>query len=456
MIKANHEIRDPIHGLIRLTDQEIAIINTLPFQRLRGIKQLALANLVYPGALHTRFEHSLGTLHVADRIMATLATEEQLCDNDVEIVRLAALLHDIGHGPFSHVSEYLLDDYYQRPEGTTSIREKIHEKLTVDIINHVPSITEKLSDAQRESVCNLICGNNRRDMKRDIVSSNLDADKIDYLLRDTYYAGVKYGVVDSDMIIDSFTKFRFGDETYLAIREAAIFAVEQLIVAKHHMTQQIYAHRVRIITDYMIVRGLKLAIEDGLCEIKDLYSYDGTAAFCENYIQHYDDLVFHTVLNSSIERSKSIFNRLRRRNLFKQVCRMPLTSKYVDGSIALSSLMNLSSESKETLEKIVADFLNCQPWEVIVDVKNVKNPAYQAPGTLDPEDVLVVDRKGGEHSINDYDELSSAKLPSFDTLHVIAPYEWNIATDEDSLSDQKLRLDERIREIVLDYVGGTL
>ncbi len=210
MVNAAHEIRDPIHGLIRLTDQEISIIDTPPFQRLRRIKQLALANLVYPGALHTRFEHSLGTLHTAARIMDTFEIKEQLCDNDVEVVRLAALLHDIGHGPFSHVSEYLLDDYYQPSVGTSGVREKIHEKLTVDIISHEPSIAEKLSDDQREAVCQMIRGTNLRDMRRDIVSSNLDADKIDYLLRDTYYAGVKYGIIDSDMIIDSFTGYRRG------------------------------------------------------------------------------------------------------------------------------------------------------------------------------------------------------------------------------------------------------
>ena len=453
MVDPIHEIRDPIHGLIRLTDQEVSIIDTPPFQRLRRIKQLALANLVYPGALHTRFEHSLGTLHIADRILNTLDLKEQLYDTDIEIVRLAALLHDIGHGPFSHVSEYLLDEYYQPQAGTAGIRDKIHEKLTVDIINYEPSISGNLSDDQREEVCQMIRGSNRRDMKRDIVSSNLDADKIDYLLRDTYYAGVKYGVIDSDMIIDSFTKFRSGGETYLAIKEAAIFAVEQLIIAKHHMTQQIYAHRVRVITDYMIVRGIKLAIEDGLHEIKNLYSYDGSAAFCQNYLEYNDDLVFHTILKSNLERPKSIFTRLHSRNIFKQVCRMPLTGKYVDSPIDLSRLMNLSSGAKKELEKRVAENLECESWEVIVEVKNVKNPAYQTPGVLDPEGVLVVDRRGREHSINDYDELSSAKLPSFDTLHVIAPYTWEVTKSEE-IPNQKLRLEETVREIILDYVGG--
>ena len=135
-IQANREFRDPVHGLIKLTDQEVSIIDQLPFQRLRRIKQLAMAHLVYPGALHTRFDHSLGTLHAAGQIVRNVAIAEQLSYDDVISIRLAALLHDIGHGPFSHVSEYLLEKYHHLPQGSVGEREKIHEKLTVDIISN--------------------------------------------------------------------------------------------------------------------------------------------------------------------------------------------------------------------------------------------------------------------------------------------------------------------------------
>ena len=104
-----HELRDPIHGLVRLTDQEMELVNSQAFQRLRRVRQLAMADLVYPGAVHTRFEHSLGTLHVAHRILDHLHRLGNVPEDDIRIVRLAALLHDIGHGPYSHVSEYLLD-----------------------------------------------------------------------------------------------------------------------------------------------------------------------------------------------------------------------------------------------------------------------------------------------------------------------------------------------------------
>ena len=183
-VKPMNEIRDPVHGLIRLTDQELRIVDSSPFQRLRRIKQLAMADLVYPGARHTRFEHSLGTLHTAGRILDTVVERGELANEDVATVRLAALLHDVGHGPFSHVSEYLLDQYYDYPDGAVGNREKIHERLTVDFISNEPAIARLLTDEQREAVCDIIQGSRRRDARRDVVSSDLDADKIDYLPRD--------------------------------------------------------------------------------------------------------------------------------------------------------------------------------------------------------------------------------------------------------------------------------
>ena len=166
MVKADREIRDPVHGLIRLSDQEIRIIDSPTFQRLRRIKQLALAQLVYPGALHTRFEHSLGTLHVASQIMGAIARKERLCDTDVEIVRLASLLHDVGHGPFSHVSEYLLEVC---SKAQTGAREKIHEQLTVDIVTAAPSIDlEKLERPTDTESCHcresIIQGTTQKDV----------------------------------------------------------------------------------------------------------------------------------------------------------------------------------------------------------------------------------------------------------------------------------------------------
>ena len=157
MTARSYEIRDPIHGFIALSQKEVNLINTRAFQRLRRIRQLAMAFLVYPGTLHTRFDHSIGVMHIAGRICDRL----KRTDKEREQVRLAALLHDIGHGPFSHVSEHLLDKY--APEGRDSIREKIHEKVTVDIVENDSEICEILSCEERQFVVEMIEGKTIRD-----------------------------------------------------------------------------------------------------------------------------------------------------------------------------------------------------------------------------------------------------------------------------------------------------
>ena len=456
-IQASREFRDPVHGLIKLTDQEVSIIDQLPFQRLRRIKQLAMAHLVYPGALHTRFDHSLGTLHAASRILEKVAKSAQMCEADVRTVRLAALLHDIGHGPFSHVSEYLLDEYYNRKAVTANTRDKIHEMLTIDILSYEPTIANLLTDEQRDAVCRIIRGTNLRDIRRDIVSSDLDADKIDYLTRDGHFTGVQYGSFDLAKIYDSFAFISWGGQTYLGIDESGIFATEQLILAKHHMSHQVYAHRIRVITDSMIVRGLELAIEDGLTEIKDLYEYDGSPEFCQNYVTYHDDRLMDSLLNCNLDRPKSIYEGLNSRNLFKQLARIRINSQDISNPLLRSQYSSLARESSESpqkrqqLQELIADRIGCESWEVIVEVKDVKNPAYQAPNTLDPEAIMVTDRYGETQTMDAYDELVVGKLPYSNTLYVIAPYDWK-STD---IKSEKLQVEQDIKNVIDECLGGS-
>lgn len=143
MIQLTHKVRDPIHGFIEFTTQEARIIDLPLFQRLRRIRQLAMAHLVYPGALHTRFDHSLGTVHIAGRIAAKLRQEKKISEEDERLIRLAMLLHDVGHGPFSHVSEGLLAKHANRNKveqkwrGFGADLNKIHELVTLHIIQNM-------------------------------------------------------------------------------------------------------------------------------------------------------------------------------------------------------------------------------------------------------------------------------------------------------------------------------
>ncbi len=251
-----HEIRDPVAGLVRLTDLEMRVIDTPVFQRLRRIKQLALADVVYPGCVHNRFLHSIGTMAMADAIWTRLESRgdiEYASSEERQAVRLAALLHDVGHGPFSHVAEYLLERFSDPAEvrpSTSGGKRQWHEVITADIVRADPSLTAVLGSDLQARVVQLLEPTRERRFQRDIVSGGLDADKLDYLLRDAYFAGVEYGRFDVAKVLDSCRVVSgSGTETLLGIHEEGRFAVEQLILAKWHMHQQVYGHKVRIATD---------------------------------------------------------------------------------------------------------------------------------------------------------------------------------------------------------------
>lgn len=453
-LRLEHEIRDPIHGLIRLTDQEMRLVNTKVFQRLRRVRQLAMADLVYPGALHTRFDHSLGVVHIAQRVLERLDRIEQMSDSDAVVVRLAALLHDVGHGPFSHVSEYVLDRHYDKTAvGTAADLAKIHEKLTVDIIKNDREIGAVLVGEQREEVVALIQGSRQRNFRRDIVSSALDADKMDYLLRDAYYAGVQYGRYDLEKIIDTFRVRREGTQSYLVIHEAGIFAVEQLILSKHHMFQQVYGHRVRVITDAMIVRGLELAIETD-AKVREVYTYDGSDEHLARYLAADDAEIVHFVMQSTDLRAKSIFQRLRERRLLKELALITLDERDVPGATLRDRLARLTDEQTRQIEQEVAKHLGCQRWEVIVRKHSVKNPAYRQPGGFDPEEIYVQTRAGDTRKLADFGELVQARLSTSERVRVIGP--WQVPDEHTPEDTRERRADvaQTVRNQVNEIVKG--
>ena len=312
------EIRDPIYGFITPSETEFKIINTALFQRLRRIKQLAMAFLVYPGATHTRFDHSLGVYHIAS-LMAEKLLPGKEHEEKRRIVRLSALLHDIGHGPFSHISEDVLDRYSDIDETK---KEKIHEKITAKLIEHNREISGLLSSDDRESIIGLLTGTKVDfSLMREIVSGPLDADKMDYLLRDSYFCGVKYGVFDLDRMLNTLDFYEESYDQHMAVRYDGINSLEQFVLAKYYMTTQVYRHKIRLVSDAMIIRGLELGIEkDGIDFLNRLYRYEDTEEYIENYLNHWDERVINELVFS--ERpgfAHDIFKRLYNRLLFKQI-----------------------------------------------------------------------------------------------------------------------------------------
>lgn len=309
------EIRDPIHGFIYREPKEKKIVDTRVFQRLRRLKQLAMASLVYPGAVHSRFEHSLGAFHIARQISTRLLTT----DSDRELVRLAALLHDIGHGPFSHVSEPILQKF-----STVKLdweKNQIHEVISSRIIQSDAELIRIMGEDQCNDITRLLAGKYGFRILKDIVSGPLDVDKQDYLLRDSYFCGVKYGVYDLNRFIDVLKMHKDADdEQYLAISSDGINSVEQFVLAKYYMNVQVYFHKIRLITDEMIKRGIGLGItEDKIDWLQNLYTYDGSDSHLQEYLQWYDEKLVLEILSKRTPDgyAKKIFSDLTNRKLFK-------------------------------------------------------------------------------------------------------------------------------------------
>jgi HD superfamily phosphohydrolase len=350
------EIRDPIHGFIDRTELELAIMDTPAMQRLRGIRQLALANLVYPGALHTRFEHCLGVMHIAGKLALRLIE-----DNETrELLRLAGLLHDLGHGPFSHVSEAILEEF--QVVGTKALGKKdIHEHITMNIIENCEEIRRILGEPKRERILGYLGGTSGEGIERGIISGPLDADKQDYLLRDSYFCGVKYGVFDSDRLISTLEAWPDKHERQLAASKDGVYAIEQFVIAKYHMSTQVYRHKIRLITDSMVTRALELGITvDKLPWLKKLYQYDGSHAYLDEYLK-WDDARLATALVHPLEQpgqATELFRRLRERRLFKVIFSKRLLD-FADANVrdTLADLRKLP-KLRLQIESEIAEYLS--------------------------------------------------------------------------------------------------
>lgn len=287
------KIRDLVYGFINLDEQECAIIDHPVFQRLRRIKQLSLTDMVYPGANHTRFEHSIGVMQMAtdmfdsivEKKKGFLERELSLNENGIKIyrkiIRIAALLHDIGHAPFSHSGEDLMpllpSTHSKYIEGQQKRYE--HEEYSIEIIKQVfKDIIEghPVNDNYRIMVGDVtaLLGDTTVKPKassllwKELISGQIDADRADYLLRDSMHLGVSYGIYDKNRLVSCMTIGKTEtDAPVLAIDEKGWYIAESLVLARYQMFSQVYFHKVRRIYDYHIYCATKEIL--GKMEVKD-------------------------------------------------------------------------------------------------------------------------------------------------------------------------------------------
>jgi HD superfamily phosphohydrolase len=398
------QVRDPIHGFVYCNDRECKLIDTFPVQRLRKIHQLAMSYLLYPGANHRRFDHTLGVMHVAGRLARSLKIPEP----QVQIIRFAAILHDIGHGPFSHVSEQLLEQFVPADAKKGGNIETIHEQITVDLIRNWPEFKSVMNAEEIESVAALIAKQERRSLNKDVVSGPIDADKLDYLLRDSYFCGVKYGVFDLDQIVGTVRSVQQGGQSYLTIDEDGLWAVEQLLLAKHHMDVQVYRRKTRSITDAMIVRGSELAIEEGVEEMRALYAYEPSEVFLSRYLAAHDEWVLQTMIAKVGTKSSRFFRRLAERKLFKEIYREDIVAVFPNAALR-DQIAKMTKAQRKALEKAIAGKIGVNDYEVIVDLQSISNPTFKSPSSrIDENDILVMVKRGvqGEKQPEKFQEVS--------------------------------------------------
>jgi uncharacterized protein len=340
----SRKIRDPIHSFVHLQDRECRIVDTPLFQRLRLIRQLAMANLVYPGAVHSRFDHTLGVFAVASEMCRALDIDP----NYVPIIRFAALLHDLGHGPFSHVSETVLDRLSEADVATEAgQKDKIHELITQQIILENSNLSE-LSDPERQRVATLLKSGLDDPVYRQIVSGPVDADKQDYLLRDSYFCGVNYGVFDLHQLHECMTLREEDGEKVLMIEQNGLHALEQFVLAKYYLTTQVYRHKVRLITDAMLVRALEIGVRrDGIQFLKDLYIYiPKSKDYLNNYLRWDDQRIVVELLSDGHRETVAaqVFRRLVNRELFKTVTTFSLRELLADVAVTISRKSSRQSD----------------------------------------------------------------------------------------------------------------
>ena len=247
-------IRDPLWDNIRLDPAALAVLDTPPVQRLRYVRQLGHAFLVYPGATHSRFEHALGAYHLTGRALASLAERGELSDIDQQsqqAVRLAALLHDIGHYPFSHALE---------EAGFPSHEAQGVAKLGEGELGAV--LRELGGESLAPAIGALIQGRSRSPLQG-LISGSLDLDKIDYLSRDARACGVPYGTVDVDRLLASLTLVDNERGRMMGVHEKGVSALESLLFAKYQMYRNVYWHHAVRSATCMFKRAARTAVRVG-------------------------------------------------------------------------------------------------------------------------------------------------------------------------------------------------
>jgi len=329
------DIIDPIHDFIRIHDHELAIIDNPIFQRLRRIRQLSGAHLTYPSAQHTRFEHSLGVLHIASQAGQALKEKGILKQDQIEILRLAGLLHDIGHGPFSHLFEEIIQ------------QKKIsHEDFGKNIILK-STIGDTLSKNgfDKKTITKIAFGDSKYQYMNEIVSGALSADMMDYLLRDGYFTGAEHAKIDHKRLTQSLDVHK----KKLALERSALYSFESMMHSRYQMFKAVYFHKTVRAAEVMLLEALRLSDDE----------FGFTSFNIDEYTKLTDEYVLSMLLSSKsqkLQRARKFAEDYQNRKLLKCVYERILTSKTLLEKTRTNEIrLSLSKKSKVDENEIFVD-----------------------------------------------------------------------------------------------------
>ncbi len=321
------QIKDPVHGYIEVPTEILPLVDSPALQRLHHIRQLGFAYLVYPGANHTRFEHSLGAMHLASLLCRHLGFGTA----ETRTICCAALLHDIGHGPYSHASERLMQEYTQFSHD--DIREQLKEPILAKQL--------EINSISPDEVAALISGSHRY---AGIIHGDLDVDRMDYLLRDAHYTGAPYGNFDAERL----TKSLAVVDNTIVLNESGISAAESLLIARTLMGPSVYYHHACRIAEEMFLLACRSHFRKDVDAVREFLTMDDVTATA-------------LLLNSDEEITRDLINRIRTRNLYKRAV-------YAGKELVDRDHLPQTKSGIERLHTAIAETAGVAPDKIILDI----------------------------------------------------------------------------------------
>jgi len=375
-MKKNHlDIIDPIHDFIRVYDHELAIIDNPIFQRLRRIRQLSGAHLTYPAAQHTRFEHSLGVMHIASQAGHALHEKGILKSDNIEILRLSGLLHDIGHGPFSHLFEEIIQ------------KKKIsHEDFGKEIILK-SDIGDSLSKNgfDKKLITKVAFGDSKFQYMNEIVSGALSADMMDYLLRDGYFTGAEHAKIDHKRITQSLDVHK----KKLALERSALYSFESMMHSRYQMFKAVYFHKTVRSAEVMLLEALRLSDDE----------FGFTNFNVNEFVNLTDEYVLSTLISSKSSKLKcarQLAQDYQNRKLLKCVFERILTGR-----------TNLKKTRTDELRTSISKKSKIDENEIFVD-SSVTPSIPLAPSKNESTSIILITNENGKSTAK---EMPISQIP---------------------------------------------